>query len=403
MHKLKYFYKQTIDFNIDSIVLKKNLPKLIFKSIKKNNFSVSIALVGYPNVGKSTIFNALVKRQIAEARNLPFCTIEPNIAKVEAVDETLLELAKITNNYNLKPYKIEVMDVAGLIKDSMKPEGSGVRFLTCIRSASAIVQVLRCFKNPDITYMDDKLNPLNEMEVVQTELILSDIEVIERKIAKGGRKVTEEEKKFLDKIKKELDSGKSIRNLNFRFNENEKKLIDSLNLISIKPFIYVFNVDPPEIENDLTKQCEAVLKYEEKVITSVLLENEAFQLAEDSPIGESIEIINEYFSTFPNFKFQSWNLIQKVIKKLDYVTFYSVGETNINQSWLIKKGSSILDAANTIHSDLAKNFICAEITRVEDWRKYGKEEKIKINGKVKTVQKDYIINDGDIINVKARV
>jgi GTP-binding protein YchF len=371
--------------------------KLYLKS-----FSVSVALVGYPNVGKSTFFNALVKRQIAEARNLPFCTIEPNIAKVDAVDETLLELSNITNNGNLKAYKIEVMDVAGLIKDSMKPDGAGVRFLTCLRNATAIIQVLRCFKDPEITYMDDYLNPLNEMEVVQTELILSDIDVIDRKIAKGGKGVGDKEKAFLIKIKKELDSGKTLRNLNFQYTDTEKKLLDSLNLISRKPFIYVFNVDPPEIENDLTKICEAALKDEEKVTTSVLLENEALQLAEDAPLIQSLEIINSYFETFPSFKFQSWNLIQKVIKKLDYVTFYSVGETNVNQSWLIKKGSSIIDAANAIHSDLAKNFICAEITRLEDWRKYGSEEKIRNFTKIKTVSKDYVVNDGDIINIKAR-
>lgn len=381
----------------------KILTSNILSYSSKKSFSVSVALVGYPNVGKSTFFNALVKRQLAEARNLPFCTIEPNIAKVDAVDETLLELAKITNNHNLKAYKIEVMDVAGLIKDSMQPEGSGVRFLTCIRSASAIIQVLRCFKNPDITYMDDNLNPLNEMQVVQTELILSDIEVIDRKIAKGGRKVTEDEKKFLEKIKIELNSGKSVRNLNWNYTESEKKLLDSLNLISRKPFIYVFNVDPPEIENELTHECEQALVNEDKVITSVLLENEALQMAEDAPIVESLGIINEYFATFPNFKFQSWNLIQKVIKKLDYVSFYSVGETNVNQSWLIKKGSTIIDAANAIHSDLAKHFICAEITRLEDWQKYGSEEKIRTYSKIKTVNKDYILNDGDIVNIKARV
>jgi GTP-binding protein YchF len=375
--------------------------KYLYNS-NKRNFSVSVALVGYPNVGKSTFFNALVKRQIAEARNLPFCTIEPNIAKVDAVDETLLELSKITKNNNIKAYKIEVMDVAGLIKDSMKPDGAGIRFLTCLRNATAIIQVLRCFKDPEITYMDDKLNPLNEMEVVQTELILSDIDVIDRKIAKGGKGVGDKEKAFLSKIKKELDSGKSVRNLNFQYTDTEKKLLDSLNLISRKPFVYVFNVDPPEIGNDLTKLCEAALKDEEKVTTSVLLENEALQLAEDAPLTQSLEIVNSYFETFPNFKFQSWNLIQKIIKKLDYVTFYSVGETNVNQSWLIKKGSSIIDAANAIHSDLAKNFICAEITRLEDWRKYGSEEKIRSYTKIKTVSKDYVVNDGDIINIKAR-
>jgi len=380
-----------------------NTNNFLLHQTQIKRFSVSVALVGYPNVGKSTFFNALVKRQLAEARNLPFCTIEPNIAKVDAVDETLLELAKLTNNHNLKAYKIEVMDVAGLIKDSMKPDGSGVRFLACIRSASAIIQVLRCFKNPDITYMDDNLNPLNEMEVVQTELILSDIDVIERKIAKGGRKVSEEDKVFLEKIIKELNSGKSIRNLNWKYSESERKLLDSLNLISRKPFIYVFNVDPPEIENELTRECEAALLSEDKVTTSVLLEMEALQMAEDVPIVQSLDIINEYFATFPHFKFQSWNLIQKVIKKLDYVTFYSVGETNVNQSWLIAKGSTIIDAANAIHSDLAKHFICAEITRLEDWQKYGSEEKIRSHSKIKTVAKDYVLNDGDILNIKARV
>jgi ribosome-binding ATPase len=391
---------------ISHFVFKKNINNILNFSQKqggpKKYFSVSVALVGYPNVGKSTFFNALVKRQLAEARNLPFCTIEPNIAKVEAVDERLIELSKITNNSNIKAYKIEVMDVAGLIKGSMSPDGAGVQFLHCLRQATAIIQVLRCFKNPDITYMDDKLNPLNEMDVVQTELILSDIDVIDRRIAKGGKKTTSEEKDFLEKIKKELNSGKSVRNLNFKYTEKEKQILDSLNLISRKPFVYVFNVDPPEIENDLTKECEALLGTEDRVVTSVLLENEALQLAEDAPIIQSLETINEYFATFPNFKFQSWNLIEKIVKKLDYVTFYSVGETNINQSWLLKKGCNIIDAANAIHSDLAKHFICAEITTVDDWRKYKTEENIKTFSKIRTVSRDYVVQDGDIVNIKSR-
>lgn len=376
--------------------------KKAFQMLPNKQFSVSVALVGYPNVGKSTFFNALVKRQLAEARNLPFCTIKPNIAKVEAVDKVLLELSQITDNQNIKAYNIEVMDVAGLIQGSMKPDGAGVQFLHCLRSATAIIQVLRCFKNPDITYMDENINPLNEMEVVQTELILSDIDVIERRIQKGGKKTTEEEKVFLQRIKKELDSGKSIRNLKFKLTEKEKTILDSLNLISMKPFIYVFNVDPPEIENEYTKNLEQALGSEDRVTTSVLLENEALQLAEDAPLIESLEIIDSYFATFPNFQFQSWNLIEKIVKKLDYVTFYSVGSTNINQSWLLKKGSNIIDAANAIHSDLAKHFICAEISTLEDWRKYKSEDGIRAASKLKTVGRDYTINDGDIVNIKSR-
>jgi GTP-binding protein YchF len=368
----------------------------------KNNFSISVALVGYPNVGKSTFFNALVKRQLAEAKNLPFCTIEPNIAKVAAIDERLIELSQITKNTNVKAFNIEVMDVAGLIKDSMKPDGAGVKFLHCLRSATAIIQVFRCFNDSSITYMDDKLNPINEMEVVQTELILSDIDVVDRRLQKGGKKHSEEEKIFLEKIKKELNSGKSLRKLNFSCNEKEKKILDSLNLISTKPFVYVLNVQPPETENELTRKMKEILPHEETVTTSVLLESEAFQLAEDTPLLESLDMIKNYFETFPGFSFQSWKLIEKIIKKLNYVSFYSVGTENVNQSWILKKGSNIVEAAGAIHSDMAKNFICAEITSVEDWKKYKEEDAIKAAGKVKTVNKDYIVKDGDIISVKFR-
>jgi len=376
------------------------------KSFQRNlfykNFSISVALVGYPNVGKSTFFNALVKRQLAEARNLPFCTIEPNIAKVAAVDERLIELSRITNNTNIKAYNIEVMDVAGLIKGSMRPDGAGVQFLHCLRQATAIIQVLRCFKDAEVTYMDEKINPQNEMEIVQTELILSDLDVVERRLAKGGKKQTEEEKLFLEKIKSELNSGKSLRQLNFKCSEKEKKILDSLNLISAKPFVYVMNVQPPEIENDLTKKMSEVLSNEDSVITSCVLENEALQLAEDSPILESLDLINNYFDTFPNFKFQSWNLIEKIVKKLNYVTFYSIGSSGINQSWILKKGSNIIDAANAIHSDMAKHFICAEITSLDDWRKYNDEDSIRSASKIKTVSRDYIVKDGDIVSVKFR-
>ena len=375
-----------------------------FNQRSKMNFSISIALVGYPNVGKSTFFNALVKRQLAEAKNFPFCTIEPNIAKVAAVDEALIELSQITKNPNIKAYNIEVMDVAGLIKGSMTDnDGTGIKFLQCLRESTAIIQVLRCFKNPNIHYMDKDLNPINEMQVVQTELILSDIESIEKKIKRGDKRLTADEKKFLEKVIVELNSGKNVRQFDFsNITEKERKLLDSLNLISIKPFVYVFNVEPPEIENEYTRLLEKTLKDEDKVITSCVLENEALQLAEDSPIMESLEIINNYFETFPNFQFQSWKLIERIIKKLDYVTFYSIGETNLNQSWIIKKGSSIVDAAGAIHSDFAKKFICAEISTIDDWRKHRTEESIKSAGKMKVVSRDYIVQDGDIINVKFR-
>jgi len=367
-----------------------------------NNFSISVALVGYPNVGKSTFFNALVKRQLAEARNLPFCTIEPNIAKVAAVDTTLIELSRITENINIKAYNIEVMDVAGLIKGSMRPDGAGVQFLHCLRTATAIIQVLRCFKDSDVTYMDDRISPQNEMEVVQTELILSDIDVVERRLAKGGKKQSEEEKVFLEKIKQELNSGKSLRNLNFKCGEREKKILDSLNLISTKPFVYVLNVDPPEIENEHTEKMSQILSNEDTVTTSCVLENEAWQLVEDSPILESLDMINNYFETFPNFKFQSLNLIEKIVKKLNYVSFYSIGSSGINQSWILKKGSNIIEAANAIHSDMAKHFICAEITTLEDWRKYKDEDGIRSASKIKTVARDYIVKDGDIVSIKFR-
>ena len=189
-------------------------------------FSISIGLVGYPNVGKSTYFNALARRQTAEARNLPFCTIEPNITKFEAVDETILELSTLTKNNNIKAYKIEIMDVAGLIKGSMGGGQPGVQFLHCLRSSDAIIQILRCFKDPDVTYMDNKINPLNELEVVQTEFIISDIEVIERRLAKNPKKIPEDEKKFLEKLKIELNSGKTIRNLNLKADLSESSNFD---------------------------------------------------------------------------------------------------------------------------------------------------------------------------------
>jgi GTP-binding protein YchF len=366
-------------------------------------FSISVALVGYPNVGKSTFFNALVKRQLAEARNLPFCTIEPNIAKVEAVDETLLELSRITNNHTIKAFNIEVMDVAGLIKDSMKPDGQGVQFLHCLRQATAIIQIVRCFKDSQVTYMDDNLNPLNEIEIVQTELILSDIEVIDRKLSKGGKKTTPEEKALLEKLKDELNSGKLIRHLDFKsFTDDQRKFLDTLNLISIKPFVYVFNVDPPEVENEYTQLLKEQLINETYVVTSCVLENEALQLADGSPIMESLDIINSYFETYPNFKFQSWALVEKIIKKLNFVTFYSVGETATNQSWIIRKGANIVDAAGLIHSDFAKRFICAEISTYEDWKKYKNEEGVKNAKKMITVGRDYIVKDGDIVNIKFR-
>jgi GTP-binding protein YchF len=365
-------------------------------------FSISIGLVGYPNVGKSTFFNALAKRQTAEARNLPFCTIEPNITKVQAVDEYLLELSELSKNTNIKAYQIEIMDVAGLIKGSMGAKQPGVQFLHCLRSSTAIIQILRCFKNPEITYMDSVINPLNELEVVQTEFMLSDIEVIDKKLGKGSKKLTNEERGFLEHLKKCLDSGKTIRNLKIKENlsENEKKLLDSMNLISSKPFIYLLNVDPPHINNDLTKKVEEYLNENEYMKTSVLLENEGWQLAEDMPLGDGLKTTKSYFETYPEFEFTSLKLLQKIIKQLNYVSFYSIASSGINQSWLIKKGSNIVEAAGLIHSDFAKNFICAEICRIEDWRKYKDEEALKSN--LKRVGKDYIVQDGDIVSIKFR-
>ena len=393
------------------------------KLLKRNfsSSSISIALVGYPNVGKSTYFNALMRKQLAEARNMPYCTINPNIASIEVEDDNITKLQKITNINNIKPFSIEIKDVAGLIKGSSEGKGVGNLFLSTLRSCDAIIQILRCFKNENIDYIDKIIDPVNEMSVVHTELILSDLEMVKKKLANfNPRRSPKEEKLLLEYLDVELNKGKLAKDI-FHPSKQEsnmticpppaglnlsdhttKNFIKSLHLITAKPIFYIFNVEPPEIKNEYITNLSKIIDNDDYIISSVLLENEATMFAEDKEkYSEAKPIIDEYMSEYEGLEYNSLNIFSKIIKKLDYNVFYTLYGGNILSSFLIKNGENVVQAASKVHSDFAKNFICAEVTRLEDWVKYENLENLKKNNKIVKVNRDYEVKNDDIITLKS--
>ena len=344
-------------------------------------------IVGLPNVGKSTLFNALTASKNAEAANFPFCTIDPNIGIVDVIDERLDQLTKLSNSKKKIYTNITFVDIAGLVKGASKGEGLGNKFLSHIREVDAIIHLVRCFESDKITHVNSKVNPIDDLETIKTEIILSDIDIIQKKLEKGKKKLLDEKAiKILEENLEQLNQGKEV-NVG---NDEDGKFLSSLGLLSIKPKIIVCNVD----EENLSKGnffTEDVKKHHsnEKVITICAD-------IEDQIMGLDNNERETFMKEIGLNKTGLNQLIKEGYDLLNLDTFFTSGPEE-SRAWTVKKNTSAPKAASVIHTDFEKNFIRAETVTCEDFVKFGSAEKCKENGKLRIEGKDYIVKDGDVL------
>ena len=344
-------------------------------------------IVGLPNVGKSTLFNALTASKNAEAANFPFCTIDPNIGIVDVIDKRLDQLSKLSSSKKKIYTNITFVDIAGLVKGASKGEGLGNKFLSHIREVDAIIHLVRCFESDQITHVNSKINPVEDLETIKTEIILSDIDVIQKKLDKGKKKLLDEKEiKILEEKLSQLNEGNEIAS----DDQTEISFLSSLGLLSIKPKIIVCNVDEESLAkgNIFTKSIKDTHPNDKVVTICADIEDQIMGLDNNEretfmkEIGLSKTGLNQ--------------LIKEGYELLNLDTFFTSGPEE-SRAWTVKKNTLAPKAASVIHTDFEKNFIRAETVTCEDFIKYGSAEKCKENGKLRIEGKDYIVKDGDVL------
>ncbi len=363
---------------------------------------MKVGIVGLPNVGKSTLFNCLSQNK-AQSENYPFCTIDPNVSIVNVPDLRLDKLSSLINPQKLIPTTVKIVDIAGLVKGASKGEGLGNKFLSNIRETDAVIHVLRCFDDPNIVHVDGKINPLSDKEVVEYELVLKDIEIIEKRLdrikktLRSGSNESRKEIEILEKILYQLQKMNVSRN---DFSDDQfKEFIKPLDLISFKPVLYVCNVG----ENDVTTGNSYVedvrRKIENKdseiIIISAKIESEINEL-------DSLEERKIFLDDLGLEEPGSNKLIRASYRLLNLHSYFTAGEKEV-RGWTIRIGDSAYDAAGQIHSDFQKGFICAEVISYKDYIEYGSEIKVKEAGKMRLEGKDYVVSDGDIMHFRFNI
>ena len=344
-------------------------------------------IVGLPNVGKSTLFNALTASKNAEAANFPFCTIDPNIGIVDVVDERLNQLSKLSNSKKKIYTNITFVDIAGLVKGASKGEGLGNKFLSHIREVDAIIHLVRCFESDKITHVNSKINPVEDLETIKTEIILSDIDIIQKKLDKGKKKLlNEKEIKILEEKLDQLNQGLEIKTNN----EEDNKFLSSLGLLSIKPKIIVCNVDEESlVKGNIFTESVKNKHPNEKVVTICAD-------IEDQIMGLDKNERETFMQEIGLNKTGLNQLIKEGYDLLNLDTFFTSGPEE-SRAWTVRKNTPAPKAASVIHTDFEKNFIRAETVTCEDFIKYGSAEKCKESGKLRIEGKDYIVKDGDVL------
>jgi len=380
--------------------------KIILSNGGIKRMQLNCGIVGLPNVGKSTIFSALTSAP-AEAANYPFCTIDPNIGIVDLPDKRLDKLVEIFNPKSIVPATVEFVDIAGLVKGASKGEGLGNQFLGNIRQVGAILHVVRCFEDTDIVHVHGRIDPLDDIEIINTELALADLETLEKrlvnipKLKKNQDKKISDKAKFaepiLDKIAKALAEGDHARTVDL--SEKEKEAIRDLHLITMKPQLYCCNVDESGLEEtpELVKKVEEIAAKEGSKIVTICGKLEA-EIA-------SLEDMEERKTFLEDMGLDESGLskmIRTVYSMLGLSTFFTAGEPEV-RAWTFKNESKAPQTAGIIHTDFEKGFIKAEVYSYDDIIEYGSEQKIKEAGKMRIEGKEYIVKDGDVMHFRFNV
>lgn len=361
-------------------------------------------IVGLPNVGKSTLFNALTSSQNAEAANYPFCTIDPNVGTVIVPDERVNKLVELYNPKKIIPAVIEFVDIAGLVKGASKGEGLGNQFLSHIREVEAIIQIVRCFENDNIIHVEGKIDPKSDIEIIETELILKDLDTIDKRLERSSKNLKTGDKKIklevdtLNSLKEHLASSRLAKYFTEKIDEEQKQIVKELHLLTDKPFLYVANVDDKNLGGN--KYSEIVKDISEKenaqfLILSVQIESEIAQL-------ETKEEKTEFLKELGLNQSGLDRLIKKGYQLLNLITFFTAGEKEVH-AWTIPEGFKAPQAAGEIHTDFEKGFIRAEIMKYTDLIELKSEASVKEKGLLRIEGKEYAIEDGDVVHFRFNV